>query len=80
MNYLIRATKHGTGITHARCHKTSYNPNDVEQRYCGYCHVFLDVERLDAFLHLTESRLMEIRDESERRMDGNDRSDNVTSE
>lgn len=23
------------------CGRTSYNPHDVENRYCGYCHVFL---------------------------------------
>ncbi len=23
-----------------RCQKTSYNPGDVEQLYCGYCHIF----------------------------------------
>jgi hypothetical protein len=23
-----------------RCQKTSYNPSDVEQLYCGYCRVF----------------------------------------
>jgi hypothetical protein len=29
-------------ITCKRCKRTSYNLNDVEQRYCGYCHVFHD--------------------------------------
>jgi hypothetical protein len=24
------------------CHRTSYNPHDAEQRYCGYCHRFHD--------------------------------------
>lgn len=27
-------------ITCPRCRWTSYNPNDVEQRYCGHCHMF----------------------------------------
>jgi len=29
-------------ITCPRCGKTSYNLNDVRERYCGFCHVFLD--------------------------------------
>jgi hypothetical protein len=30
------------------CHKQSWNPNDARQRYCGFCHVFVDdeIERL----------------------------------
>ena len=27
-------------ITCPRCHMTSYNPNDIEARYCGNCHAF----------------------------------------
>jgi ribosomal protein L37E len=27
-------------ITCPRCGKVSYNPTDVEQRYCGACHAF----------------------------------------
>lgn len=30
------------GITCLRCKATSYNPNDVEQHYCGRCHVHHD--------------------------------------
>jgi hypothetical protein len=33
-------------ITCPFCGLTSYNPNDVKQRYCGRCHVFLDDVRL----------------------------------
>jgi hypothetical protein len=32
----------GDSITCTKCHTTSHNPNDVEKRYCGSCHVFLD--------------------------------------
>lgn len=32
----------GKSITCKRCNKTSYNTNDVEQHYCGFCHVFHD--------------------------------------
>lgn len=28
-------------ITCPKCGRTSYNLNDVKQRYCGACHVFL---------------------------------------
>jgi ribosomal protein L37E len=30
----------GKAITCLRCGKTSYNPHDVENRYCGNCHIF----------------------------------------
>jgi len=33
-------------ITCPRCRKTSYHINDVRQRYCGNCHVFLREEEL----------------------------------
>lgn len=23
------------------CHCRSYNPNDIEHKYCGHCHAFL---------------------------------------
>lgn len=29
-------------ITCPACGKVSYNPNDIEQRYCGNCHLFHD--------------------------------------
>ena len=30
----------GRSITCQRCGRTSYNAGDVENRYCGFCHVF----------------------------------------
>lgn len=30
----------GDSITCTKCRHTSWSPNDVEQRYCGFCHVF----------------------------------------
>ena len=27
-------------ITHLKCMMTSYNLNDVQNKYCGHCHVF----------------------------------------
>jgi len=29
-------------ITCPRCGMTSYNPNDIRERYCGACHMFHD--------------------------------------
>lgn len=29
-------------ITCHRCGRTSHNPNDVRERYCGACHAFMD--------------------------------------
>lgn len=31
-----------TAITCPRCGRTSHNPNDAAQRYCGWCHAFHD--------------------------------------
>ena len=31
-----------SSITCPVCGYTSYNPNDVKNRYCGNCHVFID--------------------------------------
>ena len=36
--YLI--VKNGTAIKCLCCGLTSHNPNDVAQRYCGFCHAF----------------------------------------
>jgi hypothetical protein len=29
-------------LTCPHCGRTSYNPTDIRERYCGACHVFLD--------------------------------------
>jgi hypothetical protein len=29
-------------FTCPRCQAVSYNPNDIRERYCGRCHVFVD--------------------------------------
>lgn len=34
----------GDSITCTKCRMTSRNPNDVVNRYCGFCHVFHNVE------------------------------------
>jgi hypothetical protein len=31
-------------FTCPRCGRTSHNPNDAAQNYCGHCHVFIDDE------------------------------------
>lgn len=41
--YIIRehpAAQGGRTITCKGCHRTSFHPQDVVQRYCGHCHVF----------------------------------------
>ncbi len=38
MSFLIASD--GKSITCLKCGKTSYNENDVRERYCGYCHEF----------------------------------------
>lgn len=44
MDYTIAAD--GRSITCSLCGRTSHNPNDVEYRYCGNCHRFLDIPDL----------------------------------
>jgi hypothetical protein len=36
----ILATSPPTTITCPRCHLVSYNPSDIRERYCGFCHRF----------------------------------------
>jgi hypothetical protein len=38
----------GDSITCTKCRRTSRNPQDVAQRYCGHCHVFHDDQRSPA--------------------------------
>lgn len=42
--YTLVGVDPGVGIRCETCGHTSWNPNDVAQRYCGYCHVFLEEE------------------------------------
>jgi hypothetical protein len=34
---------YGDSITCTKCRHTSRNLNDIERRYCGFCHVFHEV-------------------------------------
>jgi uncharacterized OB-fold protein len=44
--YAISLTDgHVLGITCLTCGRTSFNPTDVEQKYCGHCHVFHEEAR-----------------------------------
>jgi hypothetical protein len=36
----------GKAITCARCRLTSHHPKDVENRYCGNCHIFHEVDSM----------------------------------
>ncbi len=36
-----------TSITCKLCGMTSYNPNDIANRYCGNCYMFLDALERD---------------------------------
>jgi len=47
-NYTVR----DGGITCHLCGMTSYNRDDIQQHYCGNCHLFLDkLTRQDAAQH-----------------------------
>jgi hypothetical protein len=38
----VRRVDGPPSFTCPHCGRTSYNPNDIAQRYCGACHQFLD--------------------------------------
>ena len=42
MNYLIGEDQAGRFIQCLLCGARSYHPKDIEHRYCGHCHRFLD--------------------------------------
>ena len=39
-----------------RCGITSHNPNDMCERYCGRCHVFVDDNPPPETVHLTPAQ------------------------
>jgi transcriptional regulator with XRE-family HTH domain len=43
----IRVTRFATRITCPRCGRTSFNPNDVREGYCGNCHDWTDGVRAE---------------------------------
>lgn len=54
----------GSGAPHCyncpKCHRQNFNPNDVANLYCGFCHVFaedLRDEPVTLFAHLTPTKL-----------------------
>ena len=40
-----RVAEERTHSTCPECGWTSYNPNDVRERYCGHCHKYIDMEK-----------------------------------
>lgn len=38
--YIINTHDSQPSITCLTCHRTSYSPGDIENKYCGYCHKF----------------------------------------
>lgn len=40
--YTILQTEHGQAIQCGRCSLISYHPDDLAQRYCGYCKLFFN--------------------------------------
>lgn len=44
-------------ITCPRCGRTSYNPNDVEQGYCGACHDWTGAEMNQQRIELSDQDL-----------------------
>lgn len=37
-------------ITCPVCGRTSWNPNDVREGYCGHCHAWTSADRIDDLL------------------------------
>jgi hypothetical protein len=44
-----------------RCGAKSYNLNDLRERYCGRCHVFVDDPTLDGFSSDSNSKIRQNR-------------------
>ena len=40
-------SEEAASYTCPKCGRTSYNPNDVANKYCGYCHEFEEDEMSD---------------------------------
>lgn len=40
--YLIGENEHQQYIQCVTCGHKSYNPNDIKEKYCGYCRIFHD--------------------------------------
>jgi hypothetical protein len=40
----------GKAIFCRMCGNASHNQNDIENRYCGHCHLFHDNRKLEEFL------------------------------
>jgi ribosomal protein L37E len=55
----------GQSITCHACGRTSHNPNDVKERYCGHCNVFHENPLRGADLR-DIFRLMEVLQEGRR--------------
>jgi ribosomal protein L37E len=43
-NYIIGTDENGEYIECLKCGMKSYNPNDIENKYCGNCHEFLGID------------------------------------
>lgn len=42
-------------FTCPRCGRTSHNPNDERERYCGFCHLFVDeAPQFDSVTHFAD--------------------------
>jgi hypothetical protein len=50
------------------CARVSYNPNDVQQQYCGYCHVFIEDERRRREHTAARAKVLAEAEEIERRV------------
>lgn len=42
---IIHFANGAVGIHCFHCGNVSFNPNDVQQKYCGFCHRFHDPEK-----------------------------------
>lgn len=45
VTHRYQISRDGSEITCLLCGRTSHNPNDVAQRYCGHCHIFHGEQR-----------------------------------
>ena len=48
LQYIIGKEQDAEFIQCLRCGSRSFHPKDIEEKYCGFCHVFYDLEALVA--------------------------------
>lgn len=55
--YFIETEDGQKGIRCLKCKRTSFHPKDIENKYCGNCHIFYDKEYVPTRIDVTLSMI-----------------------